>query len=936
MRLVSAIVRNYRVHRELAVEFDPQRTLIGGPNEAGKSTLVEAIHRTLFLKAKGNTEHHRAMRSRSGGHPEVELAFECGGVPYTIRKRFGPNGTVQLLQPFGDPLNGEAAEQKLAEILSVEPVAGRAVLSQWAHLWVWQGKACEDPSTHASSIKDDLLSRLQALGPAALLQSERDTRVAARIAALYEGMFTSSGKPKTGSELDAAERAASDGWLRRNAAASRMAALDSAVAALDAARAELPQIEASLRTLEKEQVAIEARFAQVSQLQRQHLEATHEAKDTATRHDSLKAANDRIVKLQAAIQRDEESLAPLRKELATLSETSAAFHRGALEFQKTYDATTDESRRARLQRDLAESQLRLFTLQKETQEWAEREQQVAALRKHLGELEQSRGRIPELDKATVRRLQKMEMECEKARHLVASVATGVELLSGDAPVSLGGELLSPGIRHIVTEEVEVATPDGLRLRITPGGGTTLTSARQELADQENALRASLAHYAIDSVGKGVESLAEREQLNGEIEKTKGLVETLGPEQIRERLGAAGAELTRIRSAIERIRQQLPNMPERLDESTARAAAMAAEIAAANAETVEASAKTVRDSAMQRAEEAGVALAEKQARFNRQNQSLEEKRAEARVLVQAHGEESCRHQAILAAEQALKMAQARVEAVQRSIEPLQPGMLEADRSRVRRSMDVARERKTMVSNAIAAAEVSLRSEGMEDPQATLAAAELQLRAAQSRLEEVKRHADAIALLHRCFQEEQRALSEQFTQPLSDKISAYLQCLFGPDVRAGVEIDDGGFGGLCIARGGSAERFGFNTLSGGTQEQTAAAVRLAMAEVLAADHHGCLPVVFDDAFVFSDPDRVQRLQRMLDHAAEAGLQVIVLTCVPGDYAVLGAHQIGLRPPVQTLPVPASANIQHASTPESVFVGRGCGGTIALVGSESGEAE
>ena len=42
MRLISAIVRAYRLHRETTVSFDPHRTLIGGPNEAGKSTLAEA------------------------------------------------------------------------------------------------------------------------------------------------------------------------------------------------------------------------------------------------------------------------------------------------------------------------------------------------------------------------------------------------------------------------------------------------------------------------------------------------------------------------------------------------------------------------------------------------------------------------------------------------------------------------------------------------------------------------------------------------------------------------------------------------------------------------------------------------------------------------------------------------------------------------------
>lgn len=66
---------------------------------------------------------------------------------------------------------------------------------------------------------------------------------------------------------------------------------------------------------------------------------------------------------------------------------------------------------------------------------------------------------------------------------------------------------------------------------------------------------------------------------------------------------------------------------------------------------------------------------------------------------------------------------------------------------------------------------------------------------------------------------------------------------------------------------------------------------MAEILAADHDHCLPVVFDDAFAYTDPDRVQALQRMLNLAAIRGLQIIVLTCTPTDYSAFGASELRL---------------------------------------------
>src|SRR5438270_7172234 len=97
MRLLSALLRNYRLHQELHMVFDPSLTLIIGDNETGKSTLVEAIHRVLFLKAKGNTDMHREMISSiHGSHPEVELEFEVNGQKYRLHKRFGQNGLTTL------------------------------------------------------------------------------------------------------------------------------------------------------------------------------------------------------------------------------------------------------------------------------------------------------------------------------------------------------------------------------------------------------------------------------------------------------------------------------------------------------------------------------------------------------------------------------------------------------------------------------------------------------------------------------------------------------------------------------------------------------------------------------------------------------------------------------------------------------------------------
>jgi uncharacterized protein YhaN len=75
----------------------------------------------------------------------------------------------------------------------------------------------------------------------------------------------------------------------------------------------------------------------------------------------------------------------------------------------------------------------------------------------------------------------------------------------------------------------------------------------------------------------------------------------------------------------------------------------------------------------------------------------------------------------------------------------------------------------------------------------------------------------------------------------------------------------------------------------REQLAAALRLAMAEVLQPAYDNSLPLVFDDAFTNSDPERLSGLGEMLRKGSEAGIQIVLLSCNPRDYAHL-AQELG----------------------------------------------
>ena len=114
MHLLSCRLQRVRQHLDLQLSFGRQLTLIGGVNESGKSTLVEALHKTLFLRSTATGRGVEELRSRThGGLPEIELCFAAHGQRWTLRKRFaGAGGTAMGLALLVAQLTGPAGARK--------------------------------------------------------------------------------------------------------------------------------------------------------------------------------------------------------------------------------------------------------------------------------------------------------------------------------------------------------------------------------------------------------------------------------------------------------------------------------------------------------------------------------------------------------------------------------------------------------------------------------------------------------------------------------------------------------------------------------------------------------------------------------------------------------------------------------------------------------
>ena len=174
-----------------------------------------------------------------------------------------------------------------------------------------------------------------------------------------------------------------------------------------------------------------------------------------------------------------------------------------------------------------------------------------------------------------------------------------------------------------------------------------------------------------------------------------------------------------------------------------------------------------------------------------------------------------------------------------------------------------------------------------------------RGLDERIDECRRRLDVLEVEQARFQLDVKALSllketlteaandakTHFYVPLAAKLTPYLQALL-PDAEIEVTPD---FGITALHRGQpTAERF--EQLSDGTREQIAILARLAFARMLQEQGLPSL-VVLDDALVFSDQQRLDRMFQILENAAET-MQIIILTCREDRFHDLNAKRLHIE--------------------------------------------
>lgn len=894
MRLLHLTLRRVRRHQELSLAFAPGLTLVGGANESGKSTLAEALHKGLFLKASATGRGVEELRSRRhAGLPEVEIGFEAGGQQWTLRKRFaGSSGTCQLSHGGGLNLSGAEAEERLAQLLGVEgAVEGRRIAQlplRWAHLWVRQGEAGANLLAGPAEAYDlgRLIEQLQrGEGTGAALESALDRRVIESLRRQLELQFTATGKVRAGSPLALAGQRQQQTRQQLDAALALRDQLDDSLDALQ-------QIEERIEELEQRQApALEQLRRQLAerqllqtellplQQQRQHLQQAR------AEWRQLSQQLDQQRREQGQLQQQVDGL---QRQLAQLQQQIEQFSAEAQRCEQELGQRARERQLVQLLLDQDQLQRDVAQRQRHQRDFQQLQSQAEAIKTQLAQL-------PAIGPSELAALRQAQLQLAQAEARRQASATTVELLAADQAVRLGGQPLLAGQPAELLRSGELEVGAGVRLRISPGGGEAPQQAEAQWQACGQALSAQLQALGVANPEQAEAIAGQRQGLEAELQRLRDAAGTIPWARLRQeqadqeaRQQRLTAELAGFSAALEQRRLEQHSLEQGgLEQQREALERGALEQWRSAVEHQLAALEQQRLQGQQQLQQARHRHAETDSGLRRQEQQLQQLAGSLSGLEQRQGQLQHQHgdlarlEAALAdaehacarREQALAELERQIDAAPRNSPCLDP---EARLRQLQAEKDDLLTRRGQQQQRI----LSLSA---QDPAAAVEQAQAELEQAEAELQRLQLQARALQLLLERFEQARRSLSQRYSLPLGQAIGRYLNCLAVPGYRPALDFEPSkGFANLQLRQGG--EGFRFEELSGGMREQLNGALRLAIAEVLQPAYDGCLPLLFDDAFTNSDPSRQEGLRRMLEQGLGQGLQIVLLSCTPELYAPL----------------------------------------------------
>ena len=840
-------------------------TVISEANEFGKSTFFDAIHALFFEKYSSSAKAVKSLQPYAGGAVEVSADVETDQGTFRVEKRFlsRKRAKVTRLSDGTTVAQDDEAERWISALM------GAASDGPAGLLWVRQGVVGLEPDsskekTQLTETRRDLLSSV-AGEIDAMTGGRRMDRVMRRVTESLSEITTRTGR-KAGiwkaiaDEIDGLE--------------TELASVIPQVQTLNKALRDRKQAETSLKRLDNADTkarrakALAAAKTAMEEA-RAHVGAATSARQecdlvelkTKSAQSDLDAFLKAIDTLQAAEKQAKNNSANAEeanleaRRLKVVLEAEQSRHKAAIVVVS----------KARKQLDLAHRQ---SAARKAKAEAAQLERQITKSKIALDERDASRA-IAKASRATPEWLGRVEVaqaEVSKLRAAVEAQATTLSMkyegaarvvrdgaiVPDDHPITLDGEtsLDLPGIGKM-TIHAQVFDKDG-KARMAKA-----EAVRDELLSQVSA--ASLIEARA--------LLATRAKAETKADLAQAVLDTLAPNG-NEALHAAKADADlAAQDANDDVLPAIVDLETHLAQAEEAEDALRVCLSSVDAEHALARETSVKQQAA--ADVAQHALG--QAKTDAGSEDTRDSRRMEHLRLQALGQD------------ALTKVDSRLQALIASAPDLDTAAAELERAE--NAVNAAHQERMQVGERLAALSAEIRTMAGNGIEEHLGELQGQLEAAHVTEARLARQAAALTRLQTALNTERDAARDTYFGPVQEELKPLLSILHRD---AALSFDSESLLPTGLMRDESEETL--ENLSGGTKEQIAILTRLAFARLFARQGRH-MPIILDDALVYSDDDRIIKMFTALTRVAK-DQQILVFSCRQLAFQDLG----GTRPALE----------------------------------------
>jgi uncharacterized protein YhaN len=212
-------------------------------------------------------------------------------------------------------------------------------------------------------------------------------------------------------------------------------------------------------------------------------------------------------------------------------------------------------------------------------------------------------------------------------------------------------------------------------------------------------------------------------------------------------------------------------------------------------------------------------------------------------------------------------------------------------RVAAEIITAEEQARKAKEDLVRAETRIQGLVERRPYASVTEASERLAVLTEQLEREQRRMNALALLHRTFEEARAQMMTEVAAPVQRIATEYLEQICGcpiASIRLSETLAAEQVMPAALTDTGEPP-VDLDRVSGGEREQIFFSTRLALGTQLARRERQL--VVLDDVLTSTDDERLDRICQLLTSVSER-LQIVILTCHPERFAnLLGANRIDL---------------------------------------------